>query len=654
MKSKTLTRPPAVPLITIDPYFSVWSSSDALYDDYTIHWTGLPNAMTGMLMIDETPWRFMGLTLPEKSVNGRKYEPTGMTQKSLDISPLSTTYVFEAMGVELEVKFTSPLVLSDIMLCSKPVSYVDFTVRTIDQKRHDLKLYFDVTAQLCTFDNTQEILCGRKNVGGNSCGYIGTLEQDVLGKTGDGIKIDWGYLKLVSSGNSSILFSDETVRQDFIQHKKLGQADMPKTMDNHLAVMASVCDLYENNTHTIAIAYDDLYSVEYFGEKLLPYWRKCGLGFDEMMLEALNQHQAIMDQCEKFDNELMDRAKSVSPEYAEILALAYRQTIAAHKLVLNKNGEALFLSKECFSNGCIGTVDISYPSIPLFLMYDCEFVKGMMRPIFEYARMDEWIFSFAPHDVGQYPKANGQVYGNNELEFQMPVEECGNMLIMAMTICKYEGNTKFAEENWDLLTLWAEYLNEQGFDPGEQLCTDDFAGHLAHNTNLSVKAIVALACYGKMCDLIGIHDGAAYTEQAKEMAKKWVSRAAEQDHTRLAFETENSWSLKYNMVWDHLLSLDLFSQEIKEAEVDYYIKMQNKYGVPLDNRKVYTKVDWILWAATLTKAEDKFAKMVEPIIAYLNETPNRVPFSDWYSTTDRSQIEFQNRSVLGGLFIKLL
>ena len=116
--------------------------------------------------------------------------------------------------------------------------------------------------------------------------------------------------------------------------------------------------------------------------------------------------------------------------------MAYRQVVAAHKLAVDENGEILWVSKECFSNGCAATVDVSYPSIPLFLLYNPELVKGMMRPIFRYAASDAWPFDFAPHDAGQFPLLNGQVYANGtDPKDQMPVEECGNMLVMMAAVC---------------------------------------------------------------------------------------------------------------------------------------------------------------------------------------------------------------------------
>ena len=76
-------------------------------------------------------------------------------------------------------------------------------------------------------------------------------------------------------------------------------------------------------------------------------------------------------------------------KYAELLELSYRQLIAAHKLAVDTEGQIIFISKECLSNGCAATVDVTYPSAPFFMLYSPELLKGMLRPIFKYAESDD-------------------------------------------------------------------------------------------------------------------------------------------------------------------------------------------------------------------------------------------------------------------------
>ena len=229
------------------------------------------------------------------------------------------------------------------------------------------------------------------------------------------------------------------------------------------------------------------------------------------------------------------------------------------------------------------------------------------------------------------------------------------MLIMVAALAKIEGNAGFAEKYWPQLTKWAEYLKDKGLDPENQLSTDDFAGHLAHNSNLSIKAILALGSYGILADMTGHKTEAAlYRRTAQDFAQKWVGLAAEGDHYRLAFAQQNTWSQKYNLVWDKLLGLNLFSPDIVKKEIAFYETKENKYGLPLDNRKDYTKLDWLVWTATLADNSTDFEKLLAPAYQWANETPSRVPLTDWYDTVTGKQQGFQARSVVGGLFIKML
>ena len=418
--------------------------------------------------------------------------------------------------------------------------------------------------------------------------------------------------------------------------------------------MALVCSLgaIRKSEGRFLIGYDDIFSIQYFGENLRPYWNRKGTEtILSQFYKANSDYEKLMKKCMIFDYQLMKEATETGGrKYAELCALAYRQAIAAHKLVEAPNKDLLFLSKENSSNGSIGTVDITYPSAPLFLLYNPKLVKGMLNPIFYYSESGRWTKPFAAHDVGTYPLANGETYVG-----EMPIEESGNMLILTAAIAAVEGNADYARKHWKTLTAWADYLLNNGLDPANQLCTDDFAGHLAHNANLSIKAILGVASYGYLAGKLGNKEQSeSYMQKAKEMALEWMKMADDGDHYRLAFDKPGTWSQKYNLVWDKLMDWRIFPDKVVQTEIPYYLSVQNKYGLPLDNPETYTKTDWIIWTATLAPDMETFEKFIDPVYLFMATTPDRVPMTDWMHT-DRPEVKvFRARSVVGGYFMKML
>lgn len=583
-------------------------------------------------------------------------------QKSVALSATSTFYTFACGPVDLKLKFTSPLLPQNLDILSRPVSYISYEVASTDGQKHDVQVYFEATPEWAVDQLSQEISIEKGETDGLTYFKAGTTEQPVLAKKGDDRRIDWGYFYLCGLKSPEMSYATgkyQSVKQNFAASGVLSAASEGKmitTMVPDMPVMACVHQLgkvsEKGSSGKIMIGYDDLFAIQYFNENRMAWWKKDGQVTMDAALKAANtDYNQLMETCARFDNQLWDDAlKAGGQNYAELCVLAFRQAIAAHKLIKDKEGNTIFLSKENFSNGSIGTVDVTYPSAPLFLIYNPDLLKGMLTPIFYFSESGKWNKTFAAHDVGTYPLANGQTYGGD-----MPVEECGNMLILTAAIAQAEGNAAYAEKHWDVLTVWADYLLQNGLNPDNQLCTDDFAGHFAHNTNLSVKAIMGIASFGKMAGMLGKKDVAEkYLGQAKEMTGKWVEMANDGDHFRLTFDQPGTWSQKYNLVWDKILGLNIFDEAVAQKEIAYYLTKQNTYGLPLDNRKTYTKSDWIIWTATLANDQETFQKFIDPLHKTFNESPTRVPMTDWYETTDAKQVGFQARSVVGGYFIKML
>jgi len=652
-------RPPAVPLVTCDPYFSIWSFADRLTHDSTRHWTGARHALQSMVRIDGKAYRVMGMD---------PRDVPALPQVGLAVLPTRTIYEFEGEGVHVTLTFMTPLLPHNLDVFSRPVTYLIWEIRARDGKEHAVSLYYDNSAELVVNTPDQEVVWSREKFGDLTALRMGSQQQRILGKSGDDLRIDWGYLYAATpndQGVRQVIAESDVARDSFVRNGSLPETDdprMPRPANDHWPVMACAFNLGKvggkSTARHLILAYDDLYSVEYMRRRLRPYWRRSGAEASDLLRDAARDYESLSAQCQAFDRELMaDLTRMGGEKYARLAALAYRQSLAANKLAADEKGTPLFFPKENFSNGCVSTVDVIYPESPILLLLNPRLLEASLAPVLDYALRGGWPFPFAPHDLGTYPLVNGQVYGGGEKseEDQMPVEESGNMLLMVGAITKAEGDTAFVASYWPLLAKWARYLKDKGLDPENQLCTDDFAGHLAHNANLSLKAILALDVYAQLCDLTGkSEEGGLYHRTAREFARQWIKMADDGDHYRLAFDKPSTWSQKYNLVWNEVLGLRLFPPEVARKEVAFYLHHQNPFGLPLDNRRAYTKLDWVVWTASLAQSPADFAALVSPAYAFADQSPSRVPLGDWYWTTDGTHVAMQARPVVGGIFIKML
>lgn len=607
-------RPPAVPLVTCDPFFSVWSPHDRLTDGETTHWAS---------------WKTQPLNIVLEA-GGKVYRLCGtepadapaLEQIACEVRPLTTVVRYvSADGLSATLEFLTAKDPDDLEAFSRPVTYLTASI----EGAKTWKLRASFGPNICREDESAAVATNALTVAGRPAVRLGRVEQNPLGSSGDTVRCDWGYAWTVDCGDHFIL------------------------------------------------AYDDVKSIRWFDRDLSAYWRRHGKNFEKMLEDAVGAYAAVRERAQTKDAALLAAFRRRGGEkYARLCALAWRQSFAACKLVTGPDGELMYFSKENGSNGCIGTVDVFYPQLPLLLYTSTELTRATLRPILEYASSDKWNYDYAPHDLGQYPLATGQVYsmgtdpktGKPYADAdRMPVEECGNMLIALAALAQKEGNAGFAEKWWPTVAKWAEYLRRFGFDPGDQLCTDDFAGHLAHNANLSLKSILALRSYAMLVEMRERARGASSDESDRLkldsliMSMQWIKAAkgGRDGATRLAFDQPETWSLKYNLVWDRVLGFGLFPDEVFRGETAAYVRFANKFGVPLDSRKTYTKGDWTMWCAAMADNREEFDSLVSGVYRFADETPSRVPLSDWYETVGEGKmVGFLARSVVGGFFMPML
>ena len=471
-------RMPATPLVTHDPYFSVWSMANKLTDAPTRHWTGAAQDLNGIVRVDGKNYRCLGSFGRE---NG--FVPA-LEEAERQVTPTRTVVVMTSPEVELRVEFMTPAFPEDLKVMARPVTYLTWDVKARDGHAHDVTLYLEAAGTLATNDPGEQVTWSRAVIHGLNLLRIGTGKQPVLERFGDNLRINWGwfYIGVPPAEAAQLAAGNRDYREMFLSTGSMPEADdiegvrtpqsehPPAPYLNLILPFGSVGAIAA--TRHVLLAYDDLFPVEYLQRRLLPYWRTQFATFAAMLEAAEQQYPALRARSEHYDAALQaDLVRAGGPEYAEIATLAFRQAIAAHKLVEDIDGTPFFMPKENFSNGSISTIDVIYPSAPMFLLLNPKLVEAQLEPVLRYAGMTRWKFPFAPHDLGVYPLANGQLYGGGEEteEDQMPVEESGNVILLVAAIAKAEGNPKFAQRYWPLLTKWAGYLLERGFDPENQL-----------------------------------------------------------------------------------------------------------------------------------------------------------------------------------------
>jgi hypothetical protein len=590
----------------------------------------------------------------------------------------------------------------DYVRLSRPAYYINSDIRSLDGADHKVQLYLDASAEHAVNgldENTfnQSVTWQAWNTSSLNGLQIGNSDQNVLGSKGDRVNIDWGFLHMGVGAASNDASNDAsptstmyagsaaTAQAAFKAGGALPTAPdtrKPRAVSDDLPTLAVAADLgvvsKTDTSFLVMLGYDDVKSVYYFGSEYKGFWTQTYKDIQDAMGVAHDEYPAMLAKSNSHDSALVAALTAKAGEkYAAVCALAYRQTLAATKLVWNSDKGVMWnFLKEISTNGDMQTMDVIYPGSPMLLYSNPELLKLLLVPVLDYAANGTFInFSnpYSPHQLGTYPIANDTTAAQEP----MPLENSGNMFFMMLGIVQQDpthDTSWFYPKYWPMLTTWADELVRTTEFPANQICTDDFTGKLANNTNLGCKGTIAIEVYAELCRLTkATNDCAKYSKTATKYAETWqkyayTEESGQKPHYKMSFNNnisfdnkthiDDSWSLKYNLLWQKLLKLDgpYPYAKVSNTEVAYYISKSNKYGIPMDPRHTYVKTDWLSWAAAMANTDTEFHAIMDPIFKFANESASRVPFTDLYdtNTADAASSGFIARPVMGGLFAKML
>ena len=582
-------------------------------------------------------------------------------QNNVNVTATNSFYNFTCGPVTLDLVFTSPLLIDDPDVLSTPINFISYQVTSTDGAEHDVKVYLATTAQMTV--NEMSHKTETQIVTENGVKYLkaGAQDNSPLAYSGDLVSIDWGYLYIPAVNGGEIAIAGQADGEaQFINSGKIPASlngVTVSTNQSEMPLMIYVKDLgkTKQNSSFMMVGYDEVFDMEYMKKQYKAYYARNGKTIFQAFDEFGKNYASLMQRCRDLDKKIYDDGLAAgNVKYAEQLSGVYRHAMAAHKCFQDDKGNLLYFSKENKSNGCVNTMDLTYPSSPLYLLYNPELMKGMVISILDYALSDaRKNANCAAHDLGQYPLANGQVYGDT-----MPLEETANTLILCAAISKITGDASWLKPYASTLAKWAQYCQDNSQNPGNQLCTDDFKGPSEQNTNLSIKGITALSAYADVAEMLNSATArtiANYRQKAKDMGLIWEATARGGDHYKMGFSDSNeTWSQKYNLLWDKLFGYNNFPEYVFTRELAWYLNHNPKYGTPLDGRDNSAKSDWLMWTAALAFDNPTFEIFSDKHWDYINETTSRIPLSDWYDCSTGVSMNFSARSVIAGLWAKVL
>ncbi|KAF9887008.1 hypothetical protein FE257_010624 [Aspergillus nanangensis] len=623
------TLPPSYPLAVRNPYLSTWMPSDQVQTlpfAEPQFWAGQSLTWSVMARVDGQTYSLMSVKAP-----GDNIRPAIV--RSAEYTATHSVFTLSAGSVRLTLDFFSPISPSNYLRQSLPFSYL--TVSVSEASANNIQIYSSIDGRWAgrpqntarSFHQTESTAIYTLAVK-NAVPYSEESDMATWGETIFAARPSPGSNVTFGSGKRG------EVRAQFVQTGILA-GNEPWVPGGIVALSHDLGTVVGRQSVNFAVGYVREKAINYLGKPYTGYYRAAFPETSQALDYFLDDYPDALRESLILDLEMATRAKvAAGQKYADIVTLSARQAYGGIDLTIPNDSldtdEVLGFIKELSSNGNLNTVDVIMPAFPIYYIMDPTYIRLLLEPMMRYLVAGRWRKPYLIHDMGaHYPNAIGH---DNQKAEPMPIEECGNLMVLALAYVRATGDVPWVEKYIDVIRPYADYLVENSIDIAKQLSSNDAAGALANETNLAIKAAVGLKAFG---ELAGLED---YSRIGEERADLFYTqgRGTDGDKTHFVLQYPDkpaSWKIPYNLYPDVLFDLQTFPKEAYQMGDTFFPGVRAEYGVALDNRQDWAKSDWNMWLAGTFEDPRTRDEFVDDLWAFMSNGKHNWPFSDRYVAT---------------------
>lgn len=616
-----------------------------------------------MALVDGNIYSLFGVT-------SQVYGSHAATVVSAEYTATHTLFILNAGSATFTLDFFSPVSPNNYVRQSLPFSYLTISARVEGTSSPRIQLY-------CDIDETWTGQAGNTvsnftSSAGLSIFQLTVNGADIYSESKDGNDSGdmalWGKVVFASASSHSTIMSSQSGNRDAVRNKfaASGSLSNDTPVYAHGDVVGIAQDLGMVSTDmsvTFAIGYEREAAINYLGEARTGYYRATYRDTVSAVSFFLSDYTAANNESHYIDTTLETKAVAAGGNnYSDIILLSTRQVFGALDLTIRSDsfdtGDIMIFIKEISSDGDVNTMDVIYPAFPIFYVMCPEYIRLLLEPVVQYLKTGGWKQPFVIHDLGAYPNATGH---NDQLEEDQQLEETGNLLLLVLAYTKASGDSTFFSKYATLLHTYANYLVDNALNSVAQLGSDDATGVLGNQTNLAIKASIALNAFGALSGISNFSStGRGYASKIYDLG---VATDTNGKHFKLQYNNasegnNDSYVLAYNLYPDFILLLSTFPATAYDVASRPYGPETTPAGMTLDSRVRWGKTDWMMFTAAFSQAYDNgtTTMLINDVHALMTDPRNHVPFSDRFwleGSTAGVFLNFKARPVVGGHFAVL-